>query len=73
MAPAAALDHVLAVAEAALRNWRPEPTGFLDPEERFAVEPVLQQRSGLHWRCYGGVTPRRTAAASPGPGRAAPR
>ncbi|MCY4173086.1 MAG: photosystem II S4 domain protein [Cyanobacteria bacterium MAG CAR3_bin_5] len=57
MAPAAALDHVLAVAEAALRNWRPEPTGFLDPEERFAVEPVLQQRSGLHWRCYGGITP----------------
>lgn len=52
-----AMDHVLAVAEAALRNWRPEPTGFLDPEERLRVEPVLQQRSGLHWRGSGGITP----------------
>lgn len=57
MTPVEALDHVLAVAEVALRNWQPEPTGFLDPEERLRVEPVLQQRSGLHWRRSGGVLP----------------
>lgn len=57
MAPSDALDHVLAVAEVALRSWRPEPTGFLDPEERLSVEPVLQQRSGLHWRGSGGILP----------------
>ena len=57
MAPSAALAHVLAVAEVALRSWQPEPTGFLDPAERFAVEPVLQQRSGLHWHCCGGINP----------------
>ena len=57
MTPVEALDHVLAVAEAALRNWQPEPTGFLDPEERLRVEPVLQQRSGLHWRRSGGMFP----------------
>ena len=57
MASSEALDHVLAVAEVALRNWQPEPTGFLDPEERLGVEPVLQQRSGLHWRGSGGIIP----------------
>lgn len=57
MTPVEALDHVLAVAEVALRNWQPEPTGFLDPEERLRVEPVLQQRSGLHWRSSGGILP----------------
>lgn len=57
MTPVEALDHVLAVAEVALRNWQPEPTGFLDPEERLRVEPVLQQRSGLHWRRSGGILP----------------
>lgn len=57
MTPVEALDHVLAVAEVALRNWQPEPTGFLDPEERLRVEPVLQQRSGLHWRRSGGMLP----------------
>lgn len=57
MALSTALDHVLAVAETALRSWQPESTGFLDPEERLAVEPVLQQRSGLHWRWSGGIAP----------------
>ncbi len=57
MTPVEALDHVLAVAEVALRRWQPEPTGFLDPEERLRVEPVLQQRSGLHWRRSGGILP----------------
>ena len=57
MAPSEALDHVLAVAEVALRSWQPEPTGFLDGEERLAVEPVLQRRSGLHWRRSGGIIP----------------
>lgn len=57
MTPAEALDHVLAVAEVALRSWQPEPTGFLDPQERLRVETVLQQRSGLHWRCSGGIIP----------------
>ena len=57
MSPADALDHVLAVAEVALRSWQPEATGFLDPEERLAVEPVLQRRSGLQWRCFGGILP----------------
>ena len=57
MTPVEALDHVLAVAVVALRSWQPEPTGFLDPEERLRVEPVLQQRSGLHWRSSGGILP----------------
>lgn len=57
MTPDKALDHVLAVADVALRSWQPEPTGFLDPEERLSVEPVLQQRSGLHWRRSGGILP----------------
>ena len=57
MAPSEALDQVLAVAEAALRCWQPEATGFLDLEERLAVEPVLQQRSGLHWCSSGGIVP----------------
>ena len=57
MTPVEALDHVLAVAEVALRRWQPEPTGFLDPEERLRVELVLQQRSGLHWRSSGGILP----------------
>ena len=57
MTPVEALDHVLAVAEVALRSWQPEPTGFLDPEERLRVEPLLQQRSGLHWRRSGGILP----------------
>ena len=57
MTPSEALDHVLAVAETALRNWQPEPTGFLDPQERLHVEPVLQQRSGLHWCSSGGILP----------------
>ncbi len=52
-----ALAHVLEVVEVALRSWQPEATGFLDPDERLAVEPVLQQRSGLHWRRSGGITP----------------
>ena len=57
MTPVDALDHVLAVAELALRNWQPQPTGFLDPEEWLTVEPVLRQRSGLHWRRSGGIVP----------------
>ena len=57
MAPSEALDQVLAVVEVALRSWQPETTGFLDPDERLAVEPVLQRRSGLHWRGSGGVVP----------------
>ncbi len=52
-----ALDHVLKVAEVALRSWQPQLTGFLAPEERFAIEPVLHQQSDLHWRSSGGIVP----------------
>ena len=57
MTPVDALDHVLAAAEVALRNWQPQPTGFLNLEEWLTVEPVLQQRSGLHWHRSGCISP----------------